>query len=178
MSNDINLISNNDTASLKAKKRLKLARIIAIISLGIVALLSILIFIINSQNSLPSVKKDENSTIQSISYLSKKTAKLAIINNRILEISDILGKRKNYTSAINAFLQLMPAGLTTTDLELNKKDVILVVQSNSLISIDKFLNSMIALSAKKQVIDSLIIENLTVNQKTGSYAISFKTTLL
>jgi hypothetical protein len=72
----------------------------------------------------------------------------------------------------------MPAGLTTTDLELNKKDVILVVQSNSLISIDKFLNSMIALSAKKQVIDSLIIENLTVNQKTGSYAISFKTTLL
>jgi len=178
MNNDINLISNKDVASLKAKKRLKLTRTIAIASLVIATLLSIIVFIINTQTSLSSIKKDENSTLQSISYLNKKTAKLAIINNRLKDISDILEKRKNYTSAINTLLQLMPPGLSTTTLELSKKDVLLVVHSNSLLLIDKFLNSIIDLSSKKQVISSVTIESLTTNQKTGSYSLSVKTSLL
>jgi len=178
MSNNINLVSNKDEDSLKAKKRLKQVRAIAVISLAIVAFLSIIIFIINSQTSLEGIKKDENSTLQSISYLNKKAAKLAIVNNRVKDVSDILQKRKNYTSAINTLLQLMPPGLSTTTLELGKKDVTVVVRSNSLLLIDKFLNSMMELSAKKQVISSLTIENLVVNQKTGSYSLSLKTTLL
>ena len=105
MNNDINLISNKDATLLKGKKRLKQIRIIAVISLVIVALISVIIFIINSQTSLSSIKKDENSTIQSISYLNKKAAKLAIVNNRLKDISDILKKRKNYTSAISTLLQ-------------------------------------------------------------------------
>ena len=178
MSNDINLISNKDAASLNAKKRLKQIRIIAIASLVVVALLSIIIFIINSQTSLSGIKKDQNSTIQSISYLNKKSAKLAIINNRLKDISDIMEKRKNYTNTINTLLQLMPPGVSTTTLELSKKDVVLIVHSNSLLSIDKFLNSIIDLSSKKQVISSVIIESLIINQKTGSYSLSLKTTLL
>lgn len=178
MSNDINLISNKDAASLKAKKRLKQVRIVAIISLVIVALLSIIVFIINSQTSLAGIKKDENSTLQSISYLDKKSAKLAVINNRLGDISDILQKRKNYTSAINTLLQLMPPGVSTTALELDKNDVLLVINSNSLLSIDKFLNSIIELSSKEQVIGSVFIESLVVNNKTGIYSLSIKTTLL
>lgn len=178
MSNDINLISNNDAASLKAKKRLKLTRTIAIISLVIVALLSIMVFVINSQTSLDKIKKDQNSTLQSISYLNKKTAKLAIINNRLKDISDIMEKRKNYTSTINTLLQLMPPGVSTTTLELGKQDVVLVVHSNSLLLIDKFLNSIIDLSFKKQIISKVTIESLIVNPKTGGYSLSIKTTLL
>src|ERR1035437_451551 len=178
MNNDINLISNKDTAFLKAKNRLKQTRTIAIISLVIIALVSIVVFIINSQTSLTGIKNDENSTLQNISYLNKKAAKLAIINNRLKDISDILGKRKNYTNAINTLLQLMPPGLSTSTLELDKKDVALVVNSNSLLLIDKFLNSIIDLSAKKQVIGSVTIESLIVNPKTGNYSLSVITTLL
>ena len=178
MNNDINLISNKDADSLKAKKRLKQIRTIAIISLAAVAFLSIIIFIINSQSSLDAIKKDENSTLQSISYLNKKAAKLAIINNRLKDISDIMNKRKNYTNTVNTLLQLMPPGLSTTTLELGKKDVVLVVNANSLLLIDKFLNSIIDLSSKKQIISNITIESLIVNQKTGSYALSVKTTLL
>jgi hypothetical protein len=178
MNNDINLISNKDTAFLKSKNRLKQTRTIAIISLVIIALVSIVVFIINSQTSLTGIKNDENSTLQNISYLNKKAAKLAIINNRLKDISDILGKRKNYTNTINTLLQLMPPGLSTSTLELDKKDVALAVNSNSLLLIDKFLNSIIDLSAKKQVIGSVTIESLVVNPKTGNYSLSVITTLL
>ncbi len=178
MSNDINLISNKDTTSLKAKKRLKQTRTIAIVSLVIVALLSVIVFIINSQTSLESIKKDESSTLQSISYLNKKSAKLAIINNRLKDISDIMVKRKNYTSAINTLLQLMPPGLSTANLELSKQDVSVVVNSNSLLSMDKFLNSVMDLTSKKQVISNVTIESLILNKKTGSYSLSLKAKLL
>jgi len=178
MNNDINLVSNKDTASLKAKKRLKQTRAIAIVSLVIVASLSIIVFIINSQTSLAGIKKDENSTIQSISYLNKKTAKLAIINNRLRDVSDILEKRKNYTNAVNTLLQLMAPGLSTTTLELGEKDVTLVVHSDSLLLIDKFLNSIIDLSSKKQIISGVTIDSLIFDQKAGNYSLSVRTTLL
>ncbi len=178
MSNDINLVSNKDEASLKEKRRLRQVRVIAVVSLVVVALASVLIFIINSQTSLSSIKKDENSTLANISYLNKKAAKLAIVNERLKNISDILQKRKNYTSAINTLLQLMPPGVYTATLELDKNDVFLVANSNSLLSIDKLLNGVIDLSSKKQVIGSVRIESLTVNVKTGNYSISIKTKLL
>lgn len=178
MSNDINLISNKDVASLKAKKRLKQIRAIAIISLAIVALSSIIVFIVNSQTSLAGIKKDENSTLQSISYLNQKAAKLAIINNRLRDVSDILEKRKNYTNAVNTLLQLMAPGLSTTTLELGEKDVTLVVHSDSLLLIDRFLNSIIDLSSKKQIISGVTIDSLIFNQKAGNYSLSVRTTLL
>jgi len=178
MNNEINLISNKDADSLKTQKRLKQTRTIAIVSLAIVALLSVIIFIINTQSSLAGIKKDQNSTIQSITYLNKKAAKLAIINNRLKDISSILEKRKNYTSVINTLLRLMPPGVTTTTLELGKKEVILVVHANSLLLIDKFLNSVIDLSLKKQIINTVTINSLSVNKKTGIYSLSIKTTLL
>jgi Tfp pilus assembly protein PilN len=177
MNNDINLISNQDAASLKEKKRLKAVRTIAIASLAIVGLVSVVIFIINSQTSLVSIKKDENSALQNISYLNKKAAKLAIINNRLKDISDILQKRKNYTSAMNTLLQLMPPGVNIGTLDLGKKDVTLIVNSNSLLPVDKFLNSLIDLSSKKQVINGITIESLIFNEKTGNYSLSIKTTL-
>ncbi|MCL5434901.1 MAG: hypothetical protein M1405_00745 [Patescibacteria group bacterium] len=178
MSNDINLVSNKDEASLKEKRRLKQVRMIAVVSLVVTALVSVLIFIINSQTSLSSIKKDEDSTLSNISYLNKKAAKLAIVNERLKNISDILQKRKNYTNAINTLLQLMPPDVYTATLELDKNDVFLVANSNSLLSIDKFLNGIIDLSSKKQVIGSVTVESLSVNAKTGNYSISIKSKLL
>lgn len=178
MNSEINLISKNDAQAIKEKKRLKTIRAIAVVSLVFIALTSVLIFIISSQLSLSSIRKDENSTLQSISFLNKKAAKLAIMNDRLKDISDILQKRKNYISAINTLLQLMPPDVYTATLELDKKNVLLVVNSRSLLSIDKFLNSIIDLSSKKQTINGVIIESLTVNEKTGNYSLSIKIILL
>ncbi len=178
MNNDINLISNKDASALKEKKRLKQVRTAAIGSLVTVAIVSILVFVINSQSSLASIKKDQNSTLTNISYLNKKAAKLAVVNSRLKDISAILEKRKNYTNAINTLLQLMPPGVNTTTLELEKNDVTLIVNSKSLLSLDKFLNSTIDLASKKQVITGVKIESLTVNTKAGTYSLSIKATLL
>ncbi len=178
MNNDINLVSSQESTSLNEKKRLKMIRVTAVVSLTVVALSSILIFILYSSLSLSSIKKDQDSTLNSISFLHKKSAELAIINNRLTDITNILQKRKNYTNAIATIRQQMPAGVSTTDLEINKDNVVLIVSSNSLQSIDTFLNNVISLSQKQKVVSKIFIESLTVNEKSGSYSLSLSATLL
>lgn len=178
MNSEINLISNNDAASIKEQKRLKTVRYAAVVCLILVALISVLIFVINSQIALSSIKKDENSTLQSISSLNSKAAKLTIINSRVKDISTILQKRKNYTSAINTLQQQMTPDVHMTSLELDKNDILFVVNSNSLLSLNKFLDNIITLASNNKLLNSVLIESLTVNEKTGSYALIVKATLL
>ena len=178
MTNNINLVSNENAASVKEKNRLKIVRAVAAVSLALVALISVFIFLANSQISLSSIKKDENSTIQSISFLNKKTAKLAIINNRLKDITTIMQKRKNYRSIIAKFMEIAPSGVYILTLEIDKSDVLIVVNSNSLLLLDKFLNNVNELSIKKQYLSGLTIESLTVNAKQGNYALTLKTKIL
>ena len=174
MTNNINLVSNQTAASVKEKNRLKIVRISASVSLAVVALISIFIFIVNSQISLSSIKKDENSTIQSISFLNKKTAKLAIINNRLKDITNIMQKRRNYRRLISKFTEIMPGGVYPLTLEIDKNDILLIVNSNSLLLLDKFLNNTNELSLKKSYINGLSIESLTVNEKQGNYSLALR----
>lgn len=178
MNNDINLVSSQESSSLKEKKRLKTIRVAAVVSLVVVALSSVLIFLLYSSLSLSSIKKDQDSTLNSISFLHKKSAELAIINNRLLDITNILQKRKNYTKAIATIRGQMPAGVNIIELEINKDEVLMVANSSSLSSINTFLNNVIALAQKQQTVSKIFIESITVNEKTGSYSLSLRATLL
>ncbi len=178
MNNDINLVGNQQQESLKEKKRLKTVRIAAVVSLIVISLMSLIIFILYSSLSLGSIKNDQNSTLNSISYLHSKAAQLAIVNNRLVDISNVLSKRKNYTNSINILKQQMPPGVTTSQLSISNGNVTFVVSSQSLDSLNTFLNNIISLAQKQQTIDKIYIESLVINTKTGSYSLSIKASLL
>lgn len=178
MSNDINLVSGNNAAIEKEKKRLKTVRYVAVGALVLVALISILIFILNSQIGLASIKRDEGSTLQNISFLRQKAAKLAMVNNRVKDISEVLQKRKNYSETIKTIREQMPQDVYTVSLELDKKELLIIVNSSSLLSINKFLDNIISLSANKKIVRNVLIESLTVNNKTGYYSLTLKANVL
>lgn len=178
MTNDINLVSNKDEATLKQKKQLRAVRVVAVISLAMIVLFSVLIFIISSLIGLQSIKNSENSTLNSISFLHKKEAELAIVNNRLQDITTILQNRKNYTSDINTLLKIIPSGVYVNSIEINKDSLTMVIVSNSLLSINDFLNSLIGFAQKNQLVKNLIIESLSINGKTGLYSLSIQATIL
>ena len=178
MVNDINLVSNKDESTLKQKKQLRFVRITAVVSLAIVFLFSVLIFVISSMIGLSSIKNSENSALNSISFLHKKEAELAIVNNRLQDITTILQNRKNYTSEINSLLQIIPSGAYVNSIEINKDSLTLVIVSNSLLPINSFLNSLTGFAQKNQLVKDVIIENLSINGKTGLYSLSIQATIL
>ena len=178
MNNNINLVGNQETESLKEKKRLRIVRIAAIGSLVFVTLTSLLIFILYSALSLSSIKKDQDSALNSISFLHKQAAELAVVNSRLTDINNILKKRKDYTKAITTIKGLMPDGVNISEIEVSKDDLAIVVTSNSLQSLNTFLTGFTNLAKKQQTIEKVFIESLTLNQKVGNYSLSLKATLL
>lgn len=178
MNSSINLISTkNDDLELKLK-RLRIVRSIAVASLVLIVLMSVGVFILTLQVPLASIKKEEASTLNDISYLHDKAAKLYLANDRVSNINNIIAKRKNYSEVVNKIVGLMPSDLSIDSLTITDQAILLTVSSNSLQSINQFLNSYVDFGNKGKPIDSVSVDNLVVNTKTGRYSLSFKAQVL
>ncbi|MFH1187165.1 MAG: hypothetical protein V1697_03275 [Candidatus Levyibacteriota bacterium] len=178
MNSSINLLQQKDEHLIKKRKKVKILRTTAGILLGLVAAFSIIIFILNIQFSVSSIKKEQNSVINSISALKEKAAKLILVNDRIKGISEILNKRKNYSNLIEAVLESVPGETKVTSLELNKETVKTTIASKSLLSINSFLDIMIQHSQRKKIINNLTIKGINVNTRTGEYSLSISAVIL
>lgn len=178
MNSNINLLQQKDDQLIKKQKRLRILKIVAGSSLGVVASFSIIIFLLNIKFSVSSIKNEQNSIINSIASLKTKAAKTILVNDRIKGISEILNKRRDYSSVIQTALKSVPNGAKTTSLDINKDNLNMTVSSNSLLSVNTYLESMIKLSQEGKLINNLAIKGITVNLKTGEYNLSVSSTIL
>jgi Tfp pilus assembly protein PilN len=178
MNNYINLVQSKDEEKVEEKKRIKILNVIAASFLTIIVFCAIIIFIISSQFSLSSIKRDQNAAIFGISQLKNKAGKLITVNDRLRGISDILDNRKDYSAASNALLELVPQGISIKAFSLNKDNVKMTVSSDSLLLVNSFLNTLIDSSAQKKVIKDLVMEGIIFNIKKSEYVMSISGTIL
>ena len=185
MSKDINLLVVRDKEKDKSKKGLKAVRITAVFSLIAVAVFSLILYYLNQKIYPQDLKNEYDSLLSNISTLHNREAKLAIINNRIENISEILGnrdkgksasKREDYSNIISKFSDKIPDELKIESLKIDKKTIILSLSASSLKVIDEFINGIITLGAEK-VISVLILDSLTANQESGTYSLSMTANL-
>lgn len=174
MNSDINLIKR-ETSKISAK-RLKYLRIASIVIASLVALTSVALFITTRQNSLESIKAEQNSLLQNISSLQEKAAKLNFLSDRLRNVESITNERKNYIKTVSAILDGLPSDVLTTSLTLDKNEVLLTVSSSSLSSINEFLNNTIEVAQEKHLLRDLIIENLAAQSR--QYSLTLKAKLL
>lgn len=177
MTNDINLLVSKDANYLRQKKTLSLVRLVAFAFLGIVTLLSVIAFFLNSQFSPALIKNQEDTVLQSLSALNKKQAKLFVVNNRVTNIATILNKRVDYYIILNNTLDKIPTNVSIDRIEVDKKQISLTISSNSLIPIDTLINNFVDMVKNKKLINSLTLNSLTLNAKTSQYSISLNASL-
>lgn len=178
MNNYINLVQSKDEERLKEKKRVRILNLIAASVLTVTVLCAITVFIISSQFSLASIKRDQNTAIYGMSQLKDKAGKLIMVNDRLKGISDVMEKRKDYSTASNSLLKYIPKGVSVKVFSLNKDTFGMTVSSSSLASIDTFLDSLIELSAQKRIISNLVMDGIIVNTKNGQYMLSISGLIL
>lgn len=177
MSDSINLVTAQTRENEKRKKRAYVLRIISLIFISFVGIVSIILFVLNARISLSSIKKDEVATVQAISAQKDKLAKYNLLNDRLKGIFEIVKNRKSYTNVLNTLLSQVPQRVGASSLSIEKDEVTLTVNSQSLLPINKFLNNVVELSAKKDVIKDMVIESLSIDSKTGIYSLSIKAKL-
>lgn len=178
MSNDINLVSGKAYELEKELKRLKALRIAAVVSLISVSLISVLLFVITILLPISSVKRDQEKTISSIALLREKLSKYSLINDRVKNISEITKQRKNYSTITNLLIDKVPTDLSVDILTIEDGVVTISVGGVSLIPVNEYINTVIALGDKKQGISGLVVESLVLNNNTGKYILTLQADIL
>lgn len=175
MSKDINLLLNTDVKLLRLKKRLKMARVIAVGSLVIVLLISAAIFLLNRKLTSASIKEDQDSLLHKMTAFRERQAKLNIVNNRILAISQVLSERVDSHKIVNTLLGKIPDGISIESLIYSGKAISMSVSSDSLRLVDELINNLIDMGTKKEIINTLTLDSISVNGE--KYLVSLKASL-
>lgn len=177
MNTNINLLIPTDEDSLKRKRRIKIFKFVAAASLMGVGLISLGIFIMISAVNLGSIKKEQEDIMAKISQFQSRQAKLFVLNNRIENIEKILKIRKDLSKTMNDLLGKIPNQLSVDDFEVDDKLVIITGQSKSLRAIGEFISNLTDMVRKKEVIKSLMLSSLTLDESKNAYRISIKSEL-
>lgn len=177
MSTNINLLLRTDEESLKRKKRARILNFIAIVSLAAVGLISLSIFILIQAVSLSSIKKEQEDVLGKISQFQSRQAKLFILNDRVENIDRILKTRKNLSGIMDKLLAKVPSRLSIDGFEVDGKSVVITGQSKSLSIIGEFINNLTDMVRKKEVIRSLTLNFLQLDESKNTYRVSVKSEL-
>ena len=78
---------------------------------------------------------------------------------------------------MSSLLTRVPVDLSVTDFELDDKSVIITGQSKSLFTIGEFINNLADMVRKKEIIKSLTLTSLSLNDVVGAYEVSVKSEL-
>lgn len=170
---DINLISVPKVSRDK-QQRLRSVRIIAFGLLGLVGSVSVILFVINLSSPISKIKAQQNQILSQITTQQDKAAKLNVVKERVTTISNIFSTRTDYIDSLKLILSKKPDDLKLISLETNKESINMTVNSNSLLTINNFLNTVIDTGKSDKKIKSVLLDSLAVNQSLGVYALSIK----
>lgn len=144
MFDEINLAVKNDT-KLPKKELLERLKIISFGALFIVALLSVIVFLVNLRLSTSSIKDQQSRVLQNLSPYNDTIAKIYLLNSRLDDIGVILNKRRSY-SDVSQIINLVNAGVRVKSYSQdNSQNFSITVTSSSLGDINDYLNSLLKL---------------------------------
>lgn len=176
MTKNINFLTIVSLDTKKSKKGIKLARIVAICSLILVVLLSVLVYYLSRVVYPQALKTERASLLKSLSSLRSKEAKLAVVANRVENASELISKRVDYSKTINKFFERKPSEINVDSLKIDKKTIILTFSSNSLLPINEFIDGLIELG-RERVVNLLVLDSLSTSESRGIYSVSLTSNL-
>lgn len=178
MNEDINLVPGKRKVVLEQKILVKRLRTLSVVLLTSVAFFSISLFFLKLQSPLPSLKREENTLLASLSLLHQKTAKLLLMKNRLKETAVITKKRHRLDETIGAVVESVPQDVLLSSLNVGKKDVSITASSNSLSSVNIFLDRLVDKVLQKKVFSKITLDSLSLDSKGNRYIIAFTLQLL
>lgn len=173
---DINLVNVGGIPTPKNSKAVKL-KIIAVAFLIFVGAMAVILFILDFYSPLNSIKKEQDQILTSISSQNDKAAKLSIVNERAVAINKLKTERTDYLGVLDIAISNLSSGVRTAGLSVDKASVAITVSSDSLLSLNNFLNGVLDESKKNDSIKSVSMESLTATDVSNIYLMSVKFSL-
>ena len=174
MNGSINLVSPKNEQLEKEQNRLRIARILAFAIMFFVVAIAVLVFIINLTLPINSIKHDEEITLSNISSLHKKLVQYYLVEDRVNHLSNVIAKREKLPDITDAFLAVIPEDLSANSMQVDVKKMSLIVSGQSLVSMNKLIDDITILSKQKNILENVVMQQLSLDVKNGRYSISIQ----
>lgn len=174
MNNDINILLNQGSEELKQQQKIRLFRRIASAVSAFVGITSFIIFALTLYINPVSIKKEQESVKTQIAKYENKKAKLFLINNRVDDVKEVLGKRKDFSKTIDTLLAQMPSELAINEMEVSNNKAVITVSSSSLSSLGEFLDRLLGMAKRKNIISTLKLISLSLDPDKNNYIVSLE----
>lgn len=175
---DINLLQKSTNSLQKQDYTALILRRISFILLFATAVISISLFVLVISSPLTKVKQQENALLAALDASKTKISRNVIIQERLRSVTKVLKERNTYEKNIGEVLKVLPQSVTITALEINKKNMQITGNSNSLDSLNTFINTLLSMQSKKEIIASVALRSFALQKEAGKYYFTMDVTFL
>jgi hypothetical protein len=179
MNEAINLLEpRKKGASEVLLRRLDKTRVIMTGILFIVSVASVILFILVALSPLPALQNQEQTMQDTLARSKNDIVKYELVNERLDAISTTLAKRQVLDQDLSLIESKIPPDVRIIEIKANNLNVTMTVESQSLQSLDSFLNGLIGYVQNKISFSDVTMSALTTNSVNNSYDITVSLSLL
>lgn len=124
-----------------------------------------------------SIRNEQEIVLKKISQFQDRQVKLFILNDRAENIDKILRIRKDISVTMNSLLTKVPGSLSIDNFQADEKSVVITGQSRSLSAIGEFINNLTEMVRRKEIIKSLTLNSLILDEGKNAYRVSISSEL-
>jgi hypothetical protein len=176
MKNEINLLPPKKSQ----RKDNQQARTLRFVSIGLLLLVttaSVGVFFMTLFSPLPGLKEQEKQVSNDLGTYQTKAVAYLVAHQRLSDIESYLKKRNKYAESLADMQSTGNDKLRFTGIKIDGKDVILMVSSNSLESLNAAMNELTRKSENEKLYSNFSLSSLDYTDETNEYAIGLNVTL-
>ncbi len=178
MNKNINLYPRKNKKGEKKKKIEFFLRMGSIVMLISVAFGAAILFFLQSQSAIPSLKEEEQSLISKLSSQHGKTAKYLLINDRLRSITDLTRQRYPMDQLYTVVTEQLPSRVVLNGFSVEKKILVVSASSSSLEALNTFIENTSKLVKDKKFLRKLTLNSLGYDLKSSAYSLTLEADLL
>ena len=177
MNNNINLLGHKDQISVpRASQKLKLLRVIAILLLFGISTAAVMLYILIYFSALPAAQQREQSALATIAQSHTEMQRIALIEDRLAGIQQILTQRNKYEKVIESLQSKMTPALKVYEINISKKNATITVTSTSLTALESFINNIVA--ATKKEYTQVTLNSIVSDDNSNAFSLTISMALL
>lgn len=179
MSNEINLLYNKKQAkNSQLASRVKILRFFAVGLLCLVSLFSIVLFLLVVSSPLPSLIKQKDTLVASLSQSHDVILQQTLLSTRLSEIEKIIKNRSDFSGLISLFEKGLPENAVINQISVEKKIVNFTFSADNLDDITTYLDGLKANVKQKKSFTNVYVVSLTALQNDASQVSGFVAELI
>ena len=178
MNREINLLRSQKKSFLQKAAFLNRFRLVAFSMLGIVAVLSVIVFFLIITSVKTSLLQEKENANKRLAALDKKSLQVLLVKTNLKDIESFLGKKSSLDVIIQFISAYVPSSIKIDLLSIDKKSVTMNITGSSLPAFTEFFDKLITLGIQQKLFDRVIIDSFSVDPSTSMYMVSLTIVIL